>query len=80
MPSRKRVLGVFKRHPILTVALLKALTVLEQKNVERLLAHLERVSLVRALPFLGNKKLYSLTRRGAQKLGFDGRKFCRLPA
>jgi hypothetical protein len=79
MSSRSLVLDTFRRYRNLTIDLLVALTGLGRKNVERIVAYLRRDGVIRPCSSLGNKRVYTLTVRGAVRLGLDPRKHRRTP-
>src|SRR5262245_30931198 len=78
MSTRQRALDVLMRH-LVTFDLFCKLSGLQQKNAERILGLLQRDKLVRSLPYVGGKKLYTLTAAGARKLGLDERRYRRAP-
>jgi hypothetical protein len=78
--SRSLVLDSFKRYRILTIDLLVALTGLGRKNAERLVAYLLRDATIRSFAFIGNRKIYTLTAKGARGQGLDPRKHRRAPS
>src|SRR5947209_2451959 len=79
MSTRDLALDRFRRHPRLLKPTLMALTDRGESNIERVLADLQRDKTIRTFPYLGGKKLYSLTPTGARLLGLDWRKFRRAP-
>ena len=80
MPSSRKALDrALKTYRIGTVPLFATLADLGEKNVERLLGLYRRDEQVRTLPYVGKRKLYTLTARGAKRLGLDPRKHRRAP-
>lgn len=81
--SRRQTRGFIARYGLTDVESLfegvfqpRGMTV---KAAEQTLRNLRLDGLVQPIPFLGNRRLYGLTARGARRCGLDARKYRRAP-